>query len=256
MATNYTQVELQAPIVKNKCPPDAKSIFIDTLLNQICDLTSIPSHVEHIKFGIHFNQLIEKNDLPVGLKSLKFSNCYDQPIEKDVLPAKLESLVFGYRFDQKIEKDVLPTGLQTIHFGGRFNQPIENDVLPTGLQTIYFGGHFNQLIEKDVLPPGVQSIYFGHKFNQPFDNNISNKTKLYFYNIPSKITHSYTIYQYDKSNLEKLIENKKVGEIEIYESKFNNNTHYMVDVEIVNPEINKEKIMKLINQLKYELEIL
>ena len=256
MTTDYIQVKASIPICKFECPSDAKSVLLETLKDHVYDLTSIPRCVEHINFGDYLNQPIEKDILPAGLLSIHFGNNFNQPIEKDVLPSGLQTIHFGGCFNQLIEKDVLPTGLQTIHFGGRFNQPIENDVLPTGLQTIHFGDHFNQLIEKDVLPPGVQSIYFGHKFNQPIDNNISNKTKLYFYNIPSKITHSYTIYHIDKSNLEKLIENKKVGEIEIYESKFNNNTHYMVDVEIVNPEINKEKIMKLINQLKYELEIL
>ena len=67
-------------------------------------------------------------------------------------------------------------------------------------------------------------------------------------------TRNYTTYRYHKSDLEKLIGNKIVGEI--YESKINNLTYYMVDVEITKSEINKEKIMKLINQLKNELDIL
>ena len=77
---------------------------------------------------------------------------------------------------------------------------------------------------------------------------------MYLYNIPSKIKRDYTLYRYNKSDLEKLIENKKVGEI--YESNINNITYYMVDVEIIKPEINKQKIMELFNQLKNELDIL
>ena len=76
---------------------------------------------------------------------------------------------------------------------------------------------------------------------------------MYLHNIPSKITRIYTIYRYDKSTLEKLSENKKVGKI--YKSKLDDNEYYMVDVEITKPEINKEKIMELINQLKNELDI-
>ena len=75
------------------------------------------------------------------------------------------------------------------------------------------------------------------------------------HNIPLKITRNYTLYRYNnKSDLEKLIGNKKVGEI--YEYKISNRTYYMVDVEIIKPEINIEKIIELINQLKNELEIL
>ena len=89
----------------------------------------------------------------------------------------------------------MPTGLQSIQFGYHFNQLIEKNVLPAGLQSIQFGSSFTQPIEKNVLPDGLQSIHFGRYFNQPIDN-ILDKTKVYLYNIPSKITRSYTLYQY------------------------------------------------------------
>ena len=95
------------------------------------------------------------------------------------------------------------------------------------------------------------SIVFEDYFNQPF-NNIPDKAKLYLNKIPSKITRNYTLCRINKSNLEKIVDNKKK---EIYKSKINNKEYYMVDIEITKPEINKEKIMELINQLKYELQI-
>ena len=85
-----------------------------------------------------------------------------------------------------------------------FDQPIEKDVLPTGLQSLVFGRNFNQPIEKDVFPAGLQLIQFGHYFYQPIDN-ISEKTKVYIWNIPRNMSHNYTLYQDMKSDLEKLV---------------------------------------------------
>ena len=251
MTTNYFKVN--TPICKFECPPDAKAVFLKTIKNQVYDLTSIPRYVEHVKFGDYFNQSIEKSALHEEIQSLEFGCDFNQPIEKGALPEALQLIYFGYLFNQPIEEGVLPEGLKSIMFECDFNQRIEKDVLPEGLQTIKFGGSFNQPIEKDVLPAGLQSIIFDGSFNQLIDN-IPDKTKLYLYNIPSKITHSYTLYRYHKSVLEKLIDNKKVGEI--YTSKINNRAYYMVDVEITKPEINNQKIIELINQLKIELDIL
>ena len=275
MTTNYIQSKVILPeILKFDCPSDAKAVNLDTIYDHLYDLMSIPRCVEHIQFSHKFNQKIKKGELPEGLQSIVFGCDFNQEIEKDVLPVKLQSIRFGANFDQKIEKNVLPAGLQSIVFGRdfnqeidknvlpdglqsisfdeEFNQTIEKDILPAGLQSIKFSDLFNQPIEKDVLPAGLQSIIFGGSFNQPIDN-ILDTVKVYLFNIPSKITRSYTLYQYNKSRLEKLIDNKKVGEI--YESKIDNCTCYMMDVEITKPEINKKKIMELINQIKVELQI-
>ena len=265
MTTNYIQLNGIHPTIKFECPPDVKSVKLITHTNHV--LISVPRSVEHIQFDNNFNQKIEKDVLPVGLQSIKFGSNFNQKIEKDVLPAGLQSIQFGHCFNQPIEKDVLPVGLQSIQFDNNFNQKIEKDVLPEGLQSIYFGYNFNQSIEKDVLPSGLQSIYFGTKFNQPIDN-IPDKTKLIFMNIQSTMTRNYTIRQIwpidqinnleqEKLKLVKLLankkENEKVGEIYTYE--FYNRKYYMADVEIIKPEINKEKIVELINQLKIELHI-
>ena len=87
-------------------------------------------------------------------------------------------------------------------------------------------------------------------------------------NIQSNMTRNYTIRQFwpinqinnleqEKLKLVKLLANKKENEKvgEIYTSEIHDRKYYMADVEIIKPEINKEKIAGLINQLKIELYI-
>ena len=152
----------------------------------------------------------------------------------NVLPAKLQSIHFSDEFNQPIEMNVLPAKLQSVHFGDKSNQPINKDVLPKGLLIVEFGSCFNQPIETYVLPERLHSIYFGIYFNQLIDN-ISRKTKVYLRNIPKNETRNYTIYGCDKSNLEKMIQNKNIGEI--YRKKIYNIEYYMADVEIIKSEI-------------------
>ena len=68
------------------------------------------------------------------------------------------------------------------------------------------------------------------------------------------MTRNYTYYNYSKPNLE-LFKNEKVKLGEIYTSEIDNQKYYMVDVEIIKPEINREKIKDLIHQLEVELQL-
>ena len=56
MTIDYIQVNTSTPIYKFECPPDANTVFLNTIKNQIYDLTSIPRCVEYLEFGKYFNQ--------------------------------------------------------------------------------------------------------------------------------------------------------------------------------------------------------
>ena len=58
MATNYFQVDASASIYKFECPTDAKSVYLSTCKDRVCDLTSISKCGEHILFENNFNQKI------------------------------------------------------------------------------------------------------------------------------------------------------------------------------------------------------
>ena len=95
MATNYYNVNVSIPIYKFVCPYNVNAVNLETIENQIYDLTSIPRYVEHIKFGSNFNQQMETNTLPIGLQSIIFGWKFNHPIGINVFPNELKSIVFG-----------------------------------------------------------------------------------------------------------------------------------------------------------------
>ena len=69
------------------------------------------------------------------------------------------------------------------------------------------------------------------------------------------MTRNYTLYRFNDPNIGNLINNKKEKMGEIYMSEINDEKYHMMDVEIIKSEIDKEKILELINQIKNELHI-